>query len=113
MSALPQVAPETPLVLREDRTGVATLTLNRPAQRNALSVALMAALQDELDRLKDDASIKAVVIAGAGPGFCGGHDLKEMRANPGRQAARACRISYREWCRDRELSRTAPRVGLP
>jgi enoyl-CoA hydratase/carnithine racemase len=89
MSALPQAAPEAPLVLREDRAGVATLTLNRPAQRNALSVALMAALQDELDRLKDDASIKAVVIAGAGPGFCGGHDLKEMRANPGRQAYEA------------------------
>jgi enoyl-CoA hydratase/carnithine racemase len=88
MSALPQTAPE-PLVLRDDRDGVATLTLNRPAQRNALSVALMASLQQELDRIKADASVKVVVIAGAGPGFCGGHDLKEMRANPGRQAYEA------------------------
>jgi enoyl-CoA hydratase/carnithine racemase len=89
MSALPQPAPEAPILLRSDRDGVATLTLNRPAQRNALSVALMSALQDELDRLKSDASIKVVVIAGAGPGFCGGHDLKEMRATPGRQAYEA------------------------
>ncbi|MBZ5699490.1 MAG: enoyl-CoA hydratase/isomerase family protein [Acidobacteriia bacterium] len=82
-------SPTEPLLLRHDRDGVATLTLNRPAQRNALSVALMSALQAELDRLKDDRSVKVVVIAGAGPGFCGGHDLKEMRANPGRQAYEA------------------------
>jgi enoyl-CoA hydratase/carnithine racemase len=88
MSALPQHAPE-PLLLRHDHDGVATLTLNRPAQRNALSVALMAALQEELDRIKADSSVKVVVIAGAGPGFCGGHDLKEMRSNPGRQAYEA------------------------
>ena len=77
------------LVLRQDQGGVATLTLNRPAQRNALSVALMGALQAELDRLKEDRNVKVVVIAGSGPGFCGGHDLKEMRANPGRQAYEA------------------------
>jgi enoyl-CoA hydratase/carnithine racemase len=88
MSALPQTASE-PLLLRDDRDGVATLTLNRPAQRNALSVGLMAALQEELDRIRTDASVKVVVIAGAGPGFCGGHDLKEMRANPGRQVYEA------------------------
>ncbi len=82
-------APADALVLRHDRDGIATLTLNRPAQRNALSVGLMAALQAELDRLRDDRGIKVVVIAGAGPGFCGGHDLKEMRANPGRQAYEA------------------------
>lgn len=78
-----------PLVLRRDERGIATLTLNRPAQRNALSIALMTALQAELDRIKDDRSVKIVVIAAAGPGFCGGHDLKEMRANPGRQAYEA------------------------
>lgn len=78
-----------PLVLRQDERGIATLTLNRPAQRNALSIALMTALQTELDRIKDDRSVKVVVIAAAGAGFCGGHDLKEMRANPGRQAYEA------------------------
>lgn len=89
MSAVPQSASTDRLVLRDDRDGVATLTLNRPAQRNALSVALMSALQAELDTIAQDRAIKVVVIAGAGPGFCGGHDLKEMRANPGRQAYQA------------------------
>ena len=89
MSALPQTAPEAPILLRDDRDGVATLTLNRPAQRNALSIALMTALQEELDRIKGDVSVKVVVIAGAGPGFCGGHDLKEMRSTPARQAYEA------------------------
>lgn len=74
------------LVLRNDEDGVATLTLNRPEARNALSVATMTAFEAELEKLRADAAVKVLVIAGAGPGFCAGHDLKEMRANPGRQA---------------------------
>ncbi|HVM79774.1 MAG TPA: enoyl-CoA hydratase [Stellaceae bacterium] len=73
------------VLLRKDDAGVAWLTLNRPAQRNALSIALMAALQAEVDAIAADKSVKAVVIAGAGPAFCAGHDLREIRANPGRQ----------------------------
>ncbi|HZL60138.1 MAG TPA: enoyl-CoA hydratase, partial [Stellaceae bacterium] len=65
--------------------GIATLTLNRPAARNALSIGLMDALQRALDAIAADATVKVVVIAGNGPGFCAGHDLREMRANPGRQ----------------------------
>lgn len=78
-----------PVLLREDREGIATLRLNRPAARNALSVALLGALQDALDALKADASVRVVIIAANGPGFCAGHDLKEIRANPGRQAYEA------------------------
>ena len=74
-----------PVLLRRDEDGIAWLTLNRPAQRNALSIALMDALQGQIDAIAKDGKIKVVVIAGAGPGFCAGHDLKEMRANPGRQ----------------------------
>jgi enoyl-CoA hydratase/carnithine racemase len=74
-----------PLLLRRDQDAVAFLTMNRPAQRNALSVALLGTLQDAVDAIARDASVKVVVIAGAGPGFCAGHDLKEMRAHPGRQ----------------------------
>jgi enoyl-CoA hydratase/carnithine racemase len=74
-----------PVLLRRVADGIAWLTLNRPAQRNALSVAVMSALQAELDAIAKDRKIKVVVIAGNGPGFCAGHDLKEMRANPGRQ----------------------------
>jgi enoyl-CoA hydratase/carnithine racemase len=78
-----------PVLIRHDEGAVATLTLNRPQARNALSVALLDELQRALDALADDKAIKAVVIAAAGPGFCAGHDLKEMRANPGRQAYEA------------------------
>ena len=73
------------VLLRQDADGIARLTLNRPAARNALSVALMDALQSALDGVARDDKIKAVVIAANGPGFCAGHDLREMRANPGRQ----------------------------
>ncbi|MGH6996382.1 MAG: enoyl-CoA hydratase/isomerase family protein, partial [Stellaceae bacterium] len=73
------------ILLRQDADGIARLTLNRPAARNALSVALMDALQKALDAVARDDKIKIVVIAANGPGFCAGHDLREMRANPGRQ----------------------------
>ncbi len=78
-------AANEPVLLRNDAGGVAFLTLNRPQQRNALSVALLAALQDAIDAIARDGSIRVAVISGAGPGFCAGHDLKEMRANPGRE----------------------------
>lgn len=70
-----------PLVLREDAGGTATLTLNRPAQFNAINGAMLAAMQDALDAIATDSSVRVVVIAGAGRAFCPGHDLKEMLAN--------------------------------
>ncbi len=72
------------LVLRRDADRVAWLTLNRPAARNALSVGLMGALEAELDALAADPAVHVVVIRGAGPAFCAGHDLREMRATPDR-----------------------------
>jgi enoyl-CoA hydratase/carnithine racemase len=74
--------PTAPVLLREDKDGVATLTLNRPEQFNSLSEALLEALQRELERIAADDSVRVVVLAGAGRAFCAGHDLKEMRANP-------------------------------
>lgn len=68
-------------VLRSDAGGVTTLTLNRPAQFNALSSAMIAALQTELDTVAADPAVRVVILAGAGKAFCAGHDLKEMRAN--------------------------------
>jgi enoyl-CoA hydratase/carnithine racemase len=65
-----------------DERGVATLTLNRPQQFNALSQEMMAALQTEFEALDDDASVRVVVIGAQGKAFCPGHDLKEMKANP-------------------------------
>jgi enoyl-CoA hydratase/carnithine racemase len=66
---------------RDDR-GVVTLTLNRPQAFNALSEALLEALQSELDALRQDSSLRAVVLAAAGKAFCAGHDLREMRGQP-------------------------------
>jgi len=75
--------PDQPLVRREtDARGVVTLTLNRPQAYNALSEAMLAALQAEFDALAVDAGVHAVVLAAAGKAFCAGHDLKEMRAAP-------------------------------
>jgi enoyl-CoA hydratase/carnithine racemase len=71
-----------PVLLRTVEDGVATLTLNRPRQYNALSAPLLEALHEELDALRNDASVRVVVIAGSGSAFCAGHDLKEMRALP-------------------------------
>ncbi|MBL8653042.1 MAG: enoyl-CoA hydratase/isomerase family protein, partial [Alphaproteobacteria bacterium] len=82
---MPDSALETPVLLRSDKDGVATLTLNRPDARNALSVALMTALETAFAELGADKSVKAIVLAGAGPAFCAGHDLKEVRANPHRE----------------------------
>jgi enoyl-CoA hydratase/carnithine racemase len=73
---------EAPYVLRSDAEGIATLMLNRGDRLNPLSSAMLAALQTELDRVGADASIRAVIIAGAGKHFCAGHDLREMRAHP-------------------------------
>jgi len=67
---------------REDGDGIATLLLDRPEAYNALSVGLMEAMLAELDRIAVDGSTRVVVIAGAGRGFCAGHDLRELRANP-------------------------------
>lgn len=71
---------DEPILLRRDADGVATLTLNRPAARNALSIDLMATLQRELEDIAFDSTIKVVVIAANGPAFCAGHDLREVRS---------------------------------
>jgi len=70
-----------PILLREDRDGVTTLTLNRPTQFNSLSEEMLSELQAALDAIARDNAVRAVVIAGAGKAFCAGHDLKQMRAN--------------------------------
>jgi enoyl-CoA hydratase/carnithine racemase len=72
-----------PLVLRtRDARGVVTLTLNRPQAFNALSEAMLGALQQALDGVAADDEARVVVLAAAGKAFCAGHDLKEMRAEP-------------------------------
>ena len=92
MAAVPQSASSPqgdPLVTVARDGGVVRLTLNRPAQFNALSEDLMRAVQAELERVAGDASARVVVIGGAGKAFCAGHDLREMRANPSHDYYRA------------------------
>jgi enoyl-CoA hydratase/carnithine racemase len=68
------------LLIFETTDGIATLTLNRPGQFNALSGALIDEIQAMFDRVATDSSIRVVVLAARGRGFCSGHDLKEIRA---------------------------------
>ena len=84
-----------PPLLRTTADQVATLVLNRPRQYNALSGALLDALHAELDALAADASVRVVLLTGAGNAFCSGHDLKEMRAleRPGEVEALFARCS--------------------
>lgn len=79
-----QATDRAPFVLRTDNDGaegVTSLTLNRPDELNALSESMLAALQNELDDIAADRSVRVVVLAGAGRAFCAGHNLKQMRAN--------------------------------
>jgi len=70
------------LVLKENSDGIVTLTLNRPKARNALSLALMEAALTELDIIAAEKNTRVIILAGAGPAYCAGHDLKELRDNP-------------------------------
>ncbi len=68
-----------PFLIREDNAGVTALTLNRPQSRNSLSLGMLRAFRLELARIASDERVRVVIIAGAGPAFCAGHDLKEIR----------------------------------
>src|SRR5690606_40814851 len=71
------------MLLVERKDGVARVTLNRPEVRNAFDDALIAALRKAFDELSDDASVRAVVLAGNGPAFCAGADLNWMKRMAG------------------------------
>jgi enoyl-CoA hydratase len=73
---MPEAA--SPLVLCEPSDGVAIVTLNRPAARNALSAQLLHELRATLIRLDEDAAVAAIVLTGADPAFCTGMDLGEL-----------------------------------
>jgi enoyl-CoA hydratase/carnithine racemase len=73
------IVPETdPLLLWRQDGGVLHLTLNRPLQYNALSADMLAALREALLRVAEDASVRVLVLGGAGKAFCAGHDLRQI-----------------------------------
>jgi len=78
MSAVPKS--DEPILIREDRDGICTLTMNRAQQMNLLTSEMIEAIQTALDAIARDRGVHVVVLAGAGKGFCAGHDLKEIRA---------------------------------
>ncbi|HEY1287907.1 MAG TPA: enoyl-CoA hydratase [Burkholderiales bacterium] len=77
MSAVPK---SEELLLREEREGICTLTMNRPQQMNLLTSEMLSALQSAFDDVSKDDKVRVVILAAAGKGFCAGHDLKEIRA---------------------------------
>src|SRR6516162_8935980 len=85
MTAMARMTTNAPVLLEEHDRGVLRLTLNRPDARNALSAALMSELLDALARAAGDPQARVVVIAGAGPAFCAGHDLREIRTDQRRE----------------------------
>jgi enoyl-CoA hydratase/carnithine racemase len=89
MQATPRAQENEPVLLEALEEGVLRLSLNRPAQRNALSAGLMDTLGQALDRAAADRDARVVVLAGAGPAFCAGHDLRELRADPRRETYEA------------------------
>jgi len=81
MSASPRRKDPLALVRREDSNGVATLTLQSPASRNALSLAMIETLIDAFAAIETDPAARVVVLAGEGPALSAGHDLKELQAH--------------------------------
>ena len=74
-------APSSLILLREDRGGIAILTLNRPQARNSLCEATLEALSDALTAIAHDRTVHVVILAANGPAFSAGHDLKELNAH--------------------------------
>jgi enoyl-CoA hydratase/carnithine racemase len=81
MTAMGVEGGEAPLLIERPQTGVAVLTMNRPQTRNSLSVAMIDALHLAFTELAHKAGVSAIVLAGKGPVFSAGHDLKELSAH--------------------------------
>ena len=78
--AAPVSAAAELILLREDLSGIAILTLNRAQARNSLSEAMLEALGNALTAIAHETEVRAVIIAAKGPAFSAGHDLKELNA---------------------------------
>lgn len=70
------------LVIRSDNGAICDLIINRPKSYNSLSIDCMEALIEEFESLSQDTAVKVVILSGSGKGFCAGHDMRDLRANP-------------------------------
>jgi enoyl-CoA hydratase/carnithine racemase len=68
-------------LLYEEKERIGLLTLNRPEKRNALSLELLEEFSSCLMRVARQRSVKVIIVKGAGPAFCAGHDMKEILGN--------------------------------
>ena len=92
----------TDLVLTDCTDGIAVLTLNRPDKRNAMSDAMRAAFVEALHHVAADPAIRAIVLTGAGRGFCAGGDVAGMKA---RMEAPAGEVAFNGWSRQQGVHR--------
>src|SRR5438093_6491596 len=99
-------------LLESTENGITTLTLNRPERLNALSPAMTAGLKEALERLSTDREVGAIVIAGAGRGWCAGGDVKTMDARGEGQSFEDRAEGLREAHRLPLLLRTMPKVVI-
>ncbi|MEC7955739.1 MAG: enoyl-CoA hydratase-related protein, partial [Pseudomonadota bacterium] len=72
-------------VLYEVQDGIATICLNRPDRMNAMNNALMQGISDAVNNVREDHSVRVVVLTGAGRGFCAGADLQQVADDSGAQ----------------------------
>lgn len=92
-----------PLIDLQVDAGIATLTLNRPDKRNAMSDAMRAEFIDALERVTADKAIRALVLTGAGKGFCAGGDVAGMEK---RMNAPAGEVGFNGWHRQQRVHHT-------
>ena len=83
--------------------GIATLTLNRPEKRNAISDAMRSELTSALQSLARNAGVRALVLTGSGKGFCAGGDVEGMRR---RMEAPAGEVGFNGWSRQQHVHHT-------
>lgn len=74
------------LILTSIEDSISTVTLNRPEARNALSLELIQELEQTVDSIAGDDSVRVMILAGAGKGFCAGMDLKGVMSDPNTMA---------------------------
>ena len=82
-------------VLRHDDGAVRVITLNRPERRNAIDMALREALAEELESAMSDDQVRAIVLTGAGKGFCSGGDISTMERQPAEQTVPRAQAAQR------------------
>lgn len=82
------------VLLSCDANGVATIRLNRPEKKNALSIAMYAALAEALEQIADDAAVRAILLCGAGENFTAGNDLADFANRPSDGSSPAARFLF-------------------